>query len=223
MNMTLNKDSALSAYFRDCGAAMVENNTWSMVEYVSDRDKEFHSLKNDCVLADWSNIGKITLRGRGAKGEASKLHPGVEALKTFESISTDEIVIMRLVDDEYFIVTLPETELQFLKKLDNKNCIIDDQTGSLACLALSGPKRDEVLERSTAMNLNRERVCVGQAIQTTIHTITCTLYRTQSTELIFSSRDFALSLAEAFLDVGKLLGLVTTGFSVLPISLRKDS
>ena len=93
-------------------------------------------------------------------------------------------------------------------------------SGALGCLALGGAQRDLVIERSTAMNLRRDRQGSGSVMQTTFHMINCTLLRTANLDILLHSRDLSESLFAALWDVGKGVGLTISGIATIPVSFE---
>ena len=112
-------------------------------------------------------------------------------------------------------------ETDLLEKIDHKITTVIDQTGALGCLVLGGPRRDEVLQRSTAMDLRRDRVIAGSVIQSSIHTVSMTLYRTKHFDIIIHPRNLSESLYDALMDVGIGVGLVPCGISTVPVSFEE--
>ena len=87
---------------------------------------------------------------------------------------------------------------------------------------MGGPRRDEVLERSTAVDLRRDRIVAGSVIQSSIHTINMTLYRTNNFDIIVHPRNLSESLYDALIDVGIGVGLVPAGIETIPVSFEKE-
>ena len=92
----------------------------------------------------------------------------------------------------------------------------------MGCFALGGPRRDEVLERSTAVDLRRDRVHEGSVLQSSIHTVSCTIFRTANLDILIHPRTFSESLFDALMDVGIGVGLVPAGLAALPVSFTKE-
>ena len=59
-------------------------------------------------------------------------------------------------------------------------------------------------------------------IQLTIHTIHCTLYRTETLEIITHARSLSESLYDGLMDVGVGVGLVPAGLATIPVSFEKE-
>jgi len=112
-------------------------------------------------------------------------------------------------------------ETEILGKIDQNITTVIDQTGSQGCLVLGGPRRDEVLQRSTAMDLRRDRVVAGSVIQSSIHTVGMTLYRTKNFDIMVHPRNLSESLYDALMDVGIGVGLVPVGISTVPVSFEE--
>ena len=109
-----------------------------------------------------------------------------------------------------------------LLKIEGMYQILLDSSGSQGCLVLGGPRRNEVLERSTAVDLRRDRVTPGSVIQSSIHTINMTLYRTKNFEIIIHPRHLSESLYDALMDVGIGVGLVPAGIATVQVSFEED-
>ena len=113
-----------------------------------------------------------------------------------------------------------ETEL--LEKIDPQITTVTDQTGSQGCLVLGGPRRDEVLQRSTAVDLRRDKVVSGSVLQSSIHTVGMTLYRTKNFDIMVHPRNLSESLYDALMDVGIGVGMVPGGIATVPVSFEED-
>lgn len=221
---TLTKHSPLSGIYRAYSATLINQQGWQIAEHFGNLPAEKHSLQTGSVLADWSHIGKISLSGQQAAHAAEMLCAGASSISPLTSVSTADVAVLRLTANDYLLLCQVGRELSFLDQLDgdrtrNRITVIN-QTGAMGCLALAGQRRDEVLERSTAMDLRRDRLVDGSVIQTTIHTIRCTLYRTSQLDVIVHPRSLSESLFDALLDVGFGVGLVPTGLAIVPVTFQ---
>jgi heterotetrameric sarcosine oxidase gamma subunit len=170
---------------------------------------------------DWSHIGKISLsRGDAAKA-AEQVFPGASKLTPLQSASNKDMVVLRLTRNDYLILCQPGMEADLIKKIDPKTTTVIDQTGSQGCLVLGGPRRDEVLQRSTAVDLRRDKVVAGSVLQSSIHTVGMTLYRTKNFDIMVHPRNLSESLYDALMDVGIGVGLVPGGISTVPVSFEE--
>ena len=216
----LTKTGPLSTIYRKWGPQITEVSGWKIAEHFGDPELEKNSLETGSVLVDWSHIGKISLFGKGALDEAIKIDHRSKELKPLHAWGNKQTAVLRLAEDEFLILCLPGIEDSILKLLDFQHSAVLNESGGMGCFALGGIRRDEVLERSCAMNLRRDTIGTGSAVQTTIHTIPCTLFRTHNLEIIVHSRDFSQSLFEALMDVGEQVGLIPSGILNLPVSFE---
>jgi heterotetrameric sarcosine oxidase gamma subunit len=218
MTPTLAKHSPLAALCRSSGGKMIDISGWQVADHFADPDKEKQHLSNASVLVDWSHIGKLTLRGSEAENEIAKKYPAAAELAPLQSYDSESGAVLRLTDDE-FVILDPSGEVAE-KKFDGSRVSVIDHSGTYACLVLAGPQRDEVILRSSAMNTRRDMFAPGTVIQTTVHGIGCIYYRTESLDMFLPVRDYGQSLYEAFLDVGRGVGLIPAGIATLPVNLK---
>ena len=215
------KTSPLSGIYRNHSVKLTEVSGWQIAEHFGDEERDKKNLLHDCVLVDWSHIGKISLSLGNAAKAAKQVFPEASELEPLKTLSNPDTAVLRLTQNDYFILCEPGTETDLLKKLDSEITTITDQTGSQGCLVLGGPRRNEVLERSTAVDLRRDRVTAGSVIQSSIHTINMTLYRTKNFEIIIHPRHLSESLYDALMDVGIGVGLVPAGIATVPVSFEE--
>ena len=215
------KTSPLSGIYRNHSVKLTEVSGWQIAEHFGDEERDNKHLLHDCVLLDWSHIGKISLSLGNAAKASKQVFPEASALEPLKTLSSPDTAVLRLTQNDYFILCEPGTETDLLKKLDSEITTITDQTGSQGCLVLGGPRRNEVLERSTAVDLRRDRVTAGSVIQSSIHTINMTLYRTKNFEIIIHPRHLSESLYDALMDVGIGVGLVPAGIATVPVSFEE--
>ncbi len=218
----MNKISPLSGIYRNYPVNIIEVSGWQIAGNFGDAGKEQEYLKKGAVLVDWSHIGKISLSRGDAAAAAEKILKGSSKIEPLSSISDSKMAILRLTKNDYMILCQPGMEKILLEKIDSRSTTVTDQTGSNGCLVLGGPRRDEVLERSTAVDLRRDRVVAGDVIQSSIHTINMTLYRTNNFDIIVHPRNLTESLYDALIDVGIGVGLVPAGIDTIAVSFEKD-
>ena len=221
--MTLEKNSSLSGIYRRHSAEVTEIAGWRIAEYFGSPEKEIEHLRNQCVLVDWSHLGKISLSRGNAAGVAEKAVKGAGKIEILSSLCSKDVVALRLTRSDYLFLCDTGVEEKYLKKMNQKQTTVIDQTGAMACFALAGPRRDEVLERSTAVDLRRDRVGSGAVLQSTIHTVSFTLYRTAEYEILVHPRAYSEFLFDALVDVGMGVGMIPAGIGTLPVSLQKEA
>ena len=216
------KTSPLSGIYRNHPVIMIEVSGWHIAGNFGDTERELENLKKGAVLVDWSHIGKISLSRGNASAAAEKALKGSSKIEPLNSIADSEIAVLRLTNNDYLILCNPGMEKNVLEKIDSKVTTVTNQSGANGCLVLGGPRRDEVLERSTAVDLRRDRVVAGSVIQSSIHTINMTLYRTNNLDIIVHPRNLTESLYDALMDVGIGVGLLPAGIETIPVSFEKE-
>ena len=216
------KTSPLSGIYRNHPVNIIEVSGWHIAGNFGDIEREQDNLKKGAVIVDWSHIGKISLSRGNASAASEKVLKGSSKLEPLNSMSDSKMAVLRLTKNDYLILCQPDMEKNVLEKIDPELTTVTDQSGSNGCLVLGGPRRDEVLERSTAVDLRRDRVVAGSVIQSSIHTINMTLYRTNNFDIIVHPRNLSESLYDALIDVGIGVGLVPAGIETIPVSFEKE-
>ena len=215
------KTSPLSGIYRNHPVKLTEVSGWNIAENFGNAERELTHLNQDSILVDWSHIGKISLSGGDASKAAEKLVSGASKIEPLQSSSNKDKVALRLTGNDYLILCQSGMEADLLGKIDHNITTVIDSTGSQGCLVLGGPRRDEVLQRSTAMDLRRDRVVAGSVIQSSVHTVGMTLYRTKNFDIMVHPRNLSESLYDALMDVGIGVGLVPGGISTVPVSFEE--
>ncbi|GIT70202.1 MAG: hypothetical protein Ct9H300mP28_00160 [Pseudomonadota bacterium] len=216
------KTSPLSGIYRNHPVNIIEVSGWHIAGNFGDTEREQDNLKKGAVLVDWSHIGKISLSLGNASAASEKVLKGSSKIEPLNSMADSKMAVLRLTKNDYLILCQPDMEKNVLEKIDPELTTVTDQSGSNGCLVLGGPRRDEVLERSTAVDLRRDRVVAGSVIQSSIHTINMTLYRTNNFDIIVHPRNLSESLYDALIDVGIGVGLVPAGIETIPVSFEKE-
>ena len=216
------KTSPLSGIYRNHPVNIIEVSGWHIAGNFGDIEREQDNLKKGAVIVDWSHIGKISLSRGNASAASEKVLKGSSKIEPLNSMADSKMAVLRLTKNDYLILCQPDMEKNVLEKIDPELTTVTDQSGSNGCLVLGGPRRDEVLERSTAVDLRRDRVVAGSVIQSSIHTINMTLYRTNNFDIIVHPRNLSESLYDALIDVGIGVGLVPAGIETIPVSFEKE-
>ena len=216
------KTSPLSGIYRNHPVNIIEVSGWHIAGNFGDTEREQDNLKKGAVLVDWSHIGKISLSLGNASAASEKVLIGSSKIEPLNSMADSKMAVLRLTKNDYLILCQPDMEKNVLEKIEPELTTVTDQSGSNGCLVLGGPRRDEVLERSTAVDLRRDRVVAGSVIQSSIHTINMTLYRTKNFDIIVHPRNLSESLYDALIDVGIGIGLVPAGIETIPVSFEKE-
>ena len=216
------KTSPLSGIYLNHPVNIIEVSGWHIAGNFGDTEREQDNLKKGAVLVDWSHIGKISLSLGNASAASEKVLKGSSKIEPLNSMADSKMAVLRLTKNDYLILCQPDMEKNMLEKIDPELTTVTDQSGSNGCLVLGGPRRDKVLERSTAVDLRRDRVVAGSVIQSSIHTINMTLYRTNNFDIIVHPRNLSESLYDALIDVGIGVGLVPAGIETIPVSFEKE-
>lgn len=216
------KHSPLSGVYRNFPTQLIQIEEWQMAAHFGNPERERRQRDGGAVLADWSHIGKISLAGgaiaNGIEGLIGAAEMG--AIAPLSSRAEADQVLCRLTPNDVLLLCQAGQESVWLEAVKASPISVINQTGAMGCFALGGPRRDEVLERSTAMDLRRDRVGTGSVVQTTVHTIRCTIYRTETLDILVHPRSLSESLFTALMDVGMAVGLMPTGLEVLPVRFK---
>ncbi len=216
------KISPLSGIYRKHPVKLTEVSGWKIAEYFGNKERESQHLANESVLIDWSHIGKISLSGGNAPKAAEQIFKGTSRLEPLKTATKQDMAVLCLTLNDFLILCQPGMETKLMENIDPKITTVTDQTGSQGCLVLGGPRRDEVLNRSTAVDLRRDKVVAGSVLQSSIHTVGMTLYRTKNLDIIIHPRNLSESLYDALMDVGIGVGMVPGGIATVPVSFEED-
>ena len=219
MTDTLTRHSPLYDVYRRENAECEQVAGWRIARHFGDADAEARRLKQDALLVDWSHIGKVSIRGGAVVQEVSRLDPRAADLVAGQSLRLEHSTVLRLTQDEFFILCPPDGRQDTVGAVDPAAASVVDMTGAMGCLVLAGPRRDEVMERSSAMDLRRDRVGDFAVVQTTVHTVPVILYRARGYDLLLTTRDYVEFLFDALMDVGRGVGLRPGGLAALAVDL----
>lgn len=216
---TLMKRSPLAPVYRSAGARIECMEGWEIATDFGDPAAEARALAEGSALVDWSLLGKIRIRGRDAADCAERLLRGAGGLAPLRAASEESLALLRLAQDEFLALCQPHLPSELLGRLGQAKSAVHDCSGALGALLLAGAGRHRVIERSAAMDLSARALGPGSALQTTLHTIPCTVYRARDWDLYLQTRDYSESLYHALMDVGSGVGLVAAGLACVPIDL----
>ena len=223
MSATLVKHSSLYGVYRRLQADCAEVAGWRIARHFGDPDAETRHLETEALIVDWSHIGKVSVRGPKAAREVARIDRRAAELSPGGSLRVDRKAILRFTDDEFFILCMPGRGDEVLAGMNPAQASLIDQTGGMGCLVLAGPRRDEVMERSSAMDLRRDRVGEYATVQTTVHVVPVILYRAPRYDMLLTTRDYVEFLFDALMDVGRGVGLRPGGLAALDIDFGVPS
>jgi aminomethyltransferase len=167
------KKTALNAAHRALKAKMVDFGGWDMpVEYPGAGGgliAEHMAVRTAVGLFDVSHMGEIRFRGTGAlaaiqhitMNDASRLKDGqaqYSALLTPEGTYIDDILVHKIVDNDYLLVVNAGTkdkDYAWIRKQVGTwpEASISDDSASYSQLAVQGPRALETLQKLTNVNL----------------------------------------------------------------------
>jgi aminomethyltransferase len=167
------KKTALNAAHRALKAKMVDFGGWDMpVEYPGTGGgliAEHLAVRTSVGLFDVSHMGEIRFRGAGAleaiqritMNDASRLKDGqaqYSALLTPEGTYVDDILVHKIVDNDYLLVVNAGTKDKdyawICKQVGSWPSVsITDDSASYSQLAVQGPRALETLQKLTEVNL----------------------------------------------------------------------
>ena len=209
------KQSPLATILKKQGASLIQIFGWEMAG--SFGAHEAAALAEGALLVDWSHLTKLKIRGGHAAEVIARLDPGAADLPVGGSAVFGPSVVLRLVTDEFMVLAPPGHAEDLQAALADTR--VQDVGAGLGILAMPGPRRFEVWERSTAVNLFPDGLAPGGVMQISVHAVHCTVYRTADFDLLMPGRDLAEFLFTALLDVGAGVGLAPGGLDIFPVRL----
>ena len=203
MKTDLVKNSPLIGIYDKNKVQLKNYKGWMLPNIFKSLKDEKASLSKASVLADWSCIGKFHLRGKTAAKFADSLVAGASKIKIGTALVKTDYCALKLLKDRFLILCGPDKEAATEEKLRKAKAPYNNVTGAWGCLALAGKEKSQVLDRSAAMNLTESKYLAGSVIQSSVHTITTTIYRSKKADLLICDRAYTEALFDAFMDVGK--------------------
>ena len=101
------KTSPLSGIYRNHSVKLTEVSGWQIAEHFGDEELGKIHLQHDCVLVDWSHIGKISLSLGNAAKASEQVFSGASKLETLKTLSNPDTAVLRLTQKDYFILCKP--------------------------------------------------------------------------------------------------------------------
>ncbi|HJM05445.1 MAG TPA: hypothetical protein QF887_03590, partial [SAR324 cluster bacterium] len=95
----LNKNSPLSGIYRSHSAQLTDVSGWQMAENYGNTNLEQKHLEEQCVLTDWSHIGKISLSGAKAYVDTEKMIKGSSKTKVLKTLIIRDAAALRLTEN----------------------------------------------------------------------------------------------------------------------------
>ncbi len=209
------------------GGKMAGFGGWSMPIYYSSILSEHNATRQACGLFDVSHLGEIRVQGKDAfdflqkrlTNDLRKVNPGriLYNLLCQEDggILDDILVYCESSEDYYLIVNAANIDGDFadLAAAAPASVAVTDQSGHTACLAVQGPKAEEILEKVFKFSLKtlayysfKEENVSGERVW-----VSRSGYTGEDGFELFSSPDACVKIWRALLSEGAAFGLVPAG------------
>ena len=223
------KRTPLNARHRALGARMVPFGGWDMpVEYSGITDEHL-AVRARAGLFDVSHMGEVEIAGSDAlaavqrisSNDASRLEVGqaqYSALTTHEGTFVDDLVVFKLADAHYLLVTNASNISKDAAWISQEIASVGDavsvnSSSRYALLAIQGPRALDVLQRLTGVELDSIRYYwfASGEVANVRATISRTGYTGEDGFELFVSPQSAEQVWNAVLEVGGPAGVVPVG------------
>ena len=135
------KNSPLSGIYRRHSVNTVEVSGWLMADDFGNPEKEQKHLQEQCVIADWSHLGKISLSGAKASSDAEKMIKGASKIKVLNTLSDQTSVAFRLTQNDYLLLTGSGNEESLLDKVEKTSEHPDQSNRGDGVFCPGGPEK----------------------------------------------------------------------------------
>jgi len=153
------KRTPLFEVYKDHGAKLVDFGGWELPVLFAGIKEEHLAVRERAGIFDVSHMGEIFVKGPGALSlvqraacnDAARLAAGrsqYSALLDDKGGIIDDVFVYRTGGDEYLLcVNAANTDRDFewLKSIGPEGCEVDNRSGSLAQIAVQGPRAAEVV------------------------------------------------------------------------------
>ena len=223
---TLRK-TPLHAVHRAMGAKMVPFGGWEMpVEYAG-LINEHMAVRRAAGLFDVSHMGELEVSGPGApaflqrvtSNDVARLADGqaqYSALPNHSGAPMDDVIVYRRGPERYMLVVNAgnvEKDLGWLRAQGPQGCEVSDRSDAYALLALQGPRAQEILQASTAIDLSSIAYYhfAEGAVDGRPATVSRTGYTGEDGFEIFVAPDHAEGLWRRLIEAGRERGVQPVG------------
>ena len=149
-------------------AKIVDFNGWAMPVYYTGILQEHQWTRQSCGVFDVSHLGEIRVKGEGAfqflqhrlTNDMNKLKDNkilYSLLCDERGMTLDDILIYQAKRDDYYLIVNArniQKDLETLRKYAPESVTITDQSDTMTCLAIQGPKSETILERLFGFRLH---------------------------------------------------------------------
>ena len=221
------RKTPLHAVHRESGAKMVPFCGWDMpVEYAG-VIAEHMAVRQAAGLFDVSHMGEFEIEGEGAlaflqrvtSNNAAKLGDGqaqYSALTLPSGAPVDDVILYKRGAGRYLMVVNAgnlQKDWKWLESQRGAGVALRDRSDDMALLALQGPRAQEILQGSTAIDLKRVafyHFAEGE-VAGAVALVARTGYTGEDGFEIFVAPDRALALWRRLIETGRAFGLVPAG------------
>lgn len=149
------------------GAKIVDFSGWALPVYYTAILAEHQWTRSSASVFDVSHLGEIRVRGKGAfqflqyrlTNDLRKLEDGkmlYSLLCDEQGRTLDDILIYRESPESYYLIVNAgsiQRDLEALRKYAPDDAPVEDRSDDTACVAVQGPKSEEILEKLFAFGL----------------------------------------------------------------------
>ncbi len=143
------------------GAKMVNFGGWAMPVYYTSIIAEHNQTRQSCSFFDVSHLGEFHVKGPGAfrflqyriTNDMNKLKDGkiiYSLLCDEKGLTLDDILVYQNKPDDYYLIVNAggiDRDFEAFHKYAPETVSLENQSGQMACVAIQGPKSEEILEK----------------------------------------------------------------------------
>ncbi|MDD1767136.1 MAG: glycine cleavage system protein T, partial [Methanomassiliicoccales archaeon] len=175
------KTTPLHDFHVESGARMIEFAGWEMPVQYRSISEEHLTVRNAAGMFDVSHMGDVIIRREKAEDLLRRLltndvkdMPVGQALYSHildeEGRIMDDTIVTRILDGEYLVVpnasTTPKILSWIRQHADGQEIV--DASDRLSCIALQGPRAQEILQKMTVYDLSTMKRFTGDFVDLSI-------------------------------------------------------
>ncbi len=208
-------------------AKIVDFNGWAMPVYYTSIIEEHKWTREVCSVFDVSHLGEIHVEGAKAfqflqyrlTNDLTKLENGkilYSLLCDERGFALDDILIYQNKPDDFYLIVNAggiDRDFEALKKYAPDDLILENQSDRMACIAIQGPKAEEILEKVFSFKLKdlgyyrfKEEKFQGQSVW-----LSRSGYTGEDGFEIFASNELIVPAWDRLMDQGAKLGAKPAG------------
>ncbi len=209
---------------------MAEFAGYHMPIVYSSINEEHQAVRNAVGVFDVSHMGEFRLKGPGAlaliqqvtSNDASKLTPGKAQYSCLPNLTggiVDDLLVYMLAENDYLLVVNAsniEKDWNWIKKFNQYQVEMTDETDDITLLAVQGPKATEVLQLLTDVKLADipyYHFAKGRMAGIDEVLISATGYTGAGGFELYFPKEHSLKLWEKLFETGKPFGIQPVGLA----------